>query len=63
MNTSPIMFYRVDPVVSRASKRKLILDGKFCSSQEDRISKRIWHENITKPDLIKPHRYTARYFN
>ena len=66
MNTNPMMFYRLHPALSKnpnvipSSLKKPVLDGKSSCSQEDRISKKTWHENITRPELITAHKKSIR---
>ena len=66
MNTNPMMFYRLHPVLSRnpnilpPSLKKSVLDGKSACSAEDRISKKTWHENITRPELIAEYKKSIR---
>ena len=60
-----MMFYRLHPVLSNPNivppaLRKPVLDGKSSCSQEDRISKKIWHENITRPELIAEYKKSIR---
>jgi hypothetical protein len=60
MNTNPMMLLSKKPKIIPASLNKPILDGKSSSSQEDRISKKIWHENITRPELIAEYKKSIR---
>ena len=67
MNTNPMMlYYSIHPVLSKnpnvipVALKKQVLDGKSSCSQEDRISKKTWHENITRPELIAAHKQSIR---
>jgi len=59
MNTNPMMFLS-NPKIIPAALKKPVLDGKSSCSQEDRISKKTWHENITRPELIAAHKQSIR---
>ena len=55
-----MMFLSKNPNIVPPALRKPVLDGKSACSQEDRISKKTWHENITRPELITEYKKSIR---
>ena len=60
MNTNPMIFLSKNLNIIPPALKKQVLDGKPACSQEDRISKKTWHENITRPELIAAHKQSIR---